>query len=340
MIRYHLIKPDSRGDHAADVGFRLNWPMPTSPSRTGPMHTFMGLFHTNDFRSHSLFRDLEANFGDFQFFIIWDQYNVEAAADFARYRQLRPIAKEQLFEFVSQRYGVAKDVLVRDCLAFPLLLRILLAIYLRQVQGIGYCIMTDNDIFLFEPIPEIVELSATQVPFLIQETGAADTLPAITDYITRHLPGGIRYVSPNKGRGYNAGFCGLDLAVFDAFDPPGLAALLDTLRPMKEWWREQAFFVNMTFTSRKSVHTFASDRYMFLPHDDPAYRQKSKIYHCIFTTDKRRVDLYYLQRYGRSVLQRLKADQIRGVLLIQRLRKKLQIRTRIYRLLGRQRLAE
>ena len=314
--------------------------MPTSSSRTGPVHTFMGLFHTNDFRSHSLLRDLEANFGDFQFFIIWDQYNVEAAADFARYRQLRPMAKEQLFEFVSQRYGIPQDVLVTDCLAFPLLLRILLAIYLRQVEGLDYCIMTDNDIFIFEPIPEIVELSAKRLPFLIQETGAADTLPTITDYITRHLPGGVRYVPPNKGRGYNAGFCGLDLAVFDAFDRPRLAALLDTLRPMKEWWREQAFFVNMTFTSRKNVHTFSSDRYMFLPHDDPAYRQKSKIYHCIFTTDKRRVDLYYLRRYGRSVLQRVWAAEISGVLLIQGLRKKLQIRTRIYRLLGKQRLAE
>jgi hypothetical protein len=300
----------------------------------------MGLFHTNDFRSHSLLQDLEAHFGEFQFFIIWDHYNVKTAADFVRYRQLRPVAKEQLFDFVSQRYRVDKEVLVRDCLDFPLLLRILLAVYLRQALQIDYCIMTDNDIFIFEPIPEIVALSTAQVPFLIQETGAADTLPQITDYITRHLPRGIRYRSPNKGRGYNAGFCGLDLAVFDTFDPPALGALLDTLRPMKEWWREQAFFVNMTFTSRKSVQTFDSDRYMFLPHDDPSYRQKSKIYHCIFTTDKRRVDLYYLQRYGRSVLQRLRAAEIHGVLLIQGLRKKLQLRTRLYRLLGRRGLAK
>jgi hypothetical protein len=145
---------------------------------------------------------------------------------------------------------------------------------------------------------------------------------------------------PNKGRGYNAGFCGLDLTVFDGLDSQTLGALLDTLRGMKQWWREQAFFVNMTFTSGKTVHTFAGDRYMFLPHDDRTYRQKSKIYHCIFTTDKRRVDLYYLRRYGHSLLQRLRVAEIYGVLLIQGLRKKLQIRTRIDRLLGRQRLAE
>jgi hypothetical protein len=314
--------------------------MPQPLDRTRTPHNFMGLFHTNDFRSHSLLRDLEANFGEIQFFIVWDQYDVEMAAHFARYRQLRPVAREQLFDFVSQRFGVGRDVLVKDCRAFPLLLRILLAIYLRQAVGIDYCIMTDNDIFFFEPIPEIVDLSAAHVPFLIQETGAADTMPEITEYITGHLRKEIRYVPPSKGRGYNAGFCGLDLSVFDTFDPRTLARLLETFRPMNEWWREQAFFVSMTFTSPQTVHTFAHDRYLFMPHDDRTYRRKSKIYHCIFTTDKRRVDLYYLRRYGRSVSQRLRAAQICGVLLIQGLRKRLQVRTRIYRLLRRDRLAE
>jgi hypothetical protein len=300
----------------------------------------MALFQTNDFRSHCLLRDLEANFGDFQFFIVWDRYNATAAVDFARYQQLRPMAKEQLFDFVAQKFGVDRDALVKDCSAFPLLLRILLAIYLRQAVGIDYCIMTDNDIFFFESIPEVVRLSATHTPFLIQETGAADILPEITEYITRYVRKKIRYVPPTKGRGYNAGFCGLDLSVFDAFDGQTLSPLLETLRQMPQWWREQAFFVNMTFTSPKAVHTFDHERYFFLPHDDPTYRRKSKIYHCIFTTDKRRVDLYYLQRYGRSVSQWLRAVEIRGMLLMQALRKRLQIRTRLNRLLGRRPVAE
>ncbi len=189
--------------------------------------------------------------------------------------------------------------------------------------------------YLVEGNPELHDGLRAHTPFLIQETGAADILPEITEYITRCLCKDIRYVPPSKGRGYNAGFCGLDLSVFDAFDRDTLRSLLDTLRQMPQWWREQAFFVNMTFTSPKAVHTFARDRYMFLPHDDPTYREKSKIYHCIFTTDKRRVDLYYLRRYGRSLSQKLRAVEISGVLLIQRLRKRLQIRTRIYRLLGR-----
>jgi len=303
-------------------------------------HSFLALFHTNDFRSSCLLRDLEANFGDFQFFIVWDQYDATAAEEFGRFHQLRPVTKDDLFDFIFERYGIPKDTLKGDCRGFPLLLRILLAIYLRRAVGLDYCIMTDNDIFFFEPIPEIVRLSSDRTPFLIQETGPADTLPEINECITRNLRKEIRYVSPNKGRGYNAGFCGLDLSVFDVFDRQTLGALLDTLRGMKEWWREQAFFVSMTFTSDKMVETFADERYMFLPHDDPTYREKSKIYHCIFSTDKRRVDLYYLGRYGRTLSQRLWAVQIRVVLLIQVLRKRLQIRTRVCRWLGIRRPAE
>ena len=307
--------------------------MPQAIDRPRTLHSFMGLFHSNDFRSRSLFRDLDSMFGEATFFIVWDHENAQATEDVPRYQQLQlqPITKGQLFDFVSQFYSVDRNALAEDCRAFPLLLRILLAMYLRKVAGIDYCIMADNDIFIFEPIPEIVRLSEARTPFLIQETGAADTLPQITEYISRHLGKEIRYVPPSKGRGYNAGFCGLDISVFDRFDSDTVRLLLDTLRPMGEWWREQAFFVHMNFASQKGVHTFDDERYMFLPHDDRTYRQKSKIYHCIFTTDKRRVDLYYLLRYGRTIGDRLRVGGIWGVLLVQGLRKKLQIRTRIYR---------
>ncbi len=239
--------------------------MPPTTDHPTTLHSFMALFQTNDFRSHCLLRDLEANFDDFQFFIVWDQYNPRAAAEFLRYPQLRPIEKQQLFDFIAQTFEVETSTLVTDCRNFPLLLRILLAIYLRRAIRIDYCIMTDNDIFFFDTISEVVGLSATHTPFLIQETGAADILPEITEYISRCLCKDIRYVPPSKGRGYNAGFCGLDLSVFDAFDRDTLRSLLETLRQMPQWWREQAFFVNMTFTSPKAVHTFARDRYMFLP---------------------------------------------------------------------------
>jgi len=308
--------------------------MPDAISPTTPHH-FMALFQTNDFRSDCLLRDLEANFGECRFFIIWDRYDSAAADRFSRHPQIQAVTRDELFQFIAESFQVQRGTLDQDSRAFPLLLRILLAIYLRRSVGLDYCIMTDNDIFLFEPIPEVVALSAARAPFLIQETGASDILPEIHDFITRDAGRTIHYVPPSKGRGYNAGFCGLDLSVFDNFDRATLQRLLDTLRPMPQWWREQAFFVNMNFTSPKAVHTFEHSRYFFLPHDHRAYRRESKIYHCIFTTDKRRVDLYYLRRYGRSVVQRLWAGHIRGVLLIQWLRKRLHIRTTLYRFLGR-----
>lgn len=300
------------------------------------MHNFMGLFHRNDFRSQCVFRDLASTFGESTFFIVWDEPEPREADAVTRYQHLclRPIPKEDLFTFAAQSYEADRDSLARDCRAFPLLLRILLAMYLRKRVGLEYCIMADNDIFIYEPIPEIVDLSTARVPFLIQETGAADTLFQINEYITRQLKKRIRYVPPNKGKGYNAGFIGLDLAVFDDFDPDSVRVLLDTLRPMGEWWREQAFFVSMTFTSAKTVHTFPDERYMFLPHDAPSYRRNSKIYHCIFTTDKRRVDLHHLLRYGRTSSERLRTCVVFCGVVIQSLRKRLKIRTRLYRLLG------
>jgi hypothetical protein len=70
-----------------------------------------------------------------------------------------------------------------------------------------------------------------------------DILPEIAEYITRYVRKDIRYVPPTKRSGYNAGFCGFDLSVFDAFDRQTLRPLLDPLRQMPQWWREQAFFV-------------------------------------------------------------------------------------------------
>jgi hypothetical protein len=158
--------------------------------------------------------------------------------------------------------------------------------------------MTDNDIYLFEPIDEIVRLSAGHVPFLIPETGAADSLPELSCYITDTLARQIRYVPPTSGRGYNIGLCGLDLSLFDSIDGPKLMLLMDAFRDVTHWSKDQAFFVSMAFTSEKPVYTFQNDRYMFMPYDHPHYRRHSKIYHCIYTTDKRVVDLYYRTRYG------------------------------------------
>src|SRR5713101_4578685 len=85
---------------------------------------------------------------DATFFIVWDQHTAQAAEDAPRYErlQVQPITKDQLFDFITQFYSVDRNALVEDCRAFPLLLRILLAMYLRKVAGIDYCIMADNDI--------------------------------------------------------------------------------------------------------------------------------------------------------------------------------------------------
>ena len=47
--------------------------------------------------------------------------------------------------------------------------------------------MADNDIVLLESISELVELSGLHVPFLIQETGSADCIPALGEFISGRM---------------------------------------------------------------------------------------------------------------------------------------------------------
>jgi predicted O-methyltransferase YrrM len=305
------------------------------------MHTVIGLFHTKDFRSHSLLRDLEAQFGELKFIIVWDDFIDDRRYDFRQFKYLQQVEKDEILEFISCHYLVDKDLLARECQGYKPLLKILLALYARKLMGIDYCIMTDNDIFIFEPIDEIVKLSASRTPFLIQETGDTDSLPQITKYITRDLGKQIRHVPPNKGKGYNIGFCGLDLTVFDAIDAPRFLSLLELLSSISVWWKEQALLVSMIFSSERAVHTFEHDKYLFLPYDDRAYRAKSKIYHCIYTTDKRKVDYYYSMRYGRYLSRwfaRLALSYPHHVetlrSLVKSIRKKLRIRSRVRSWLG------
>jgi predicted O-methyltransferase YrrM len=305
------------------------------------MKAVIGLFDTNNFRSHCLLRDLEKQFGEVKYIILWDNFIDDSRFDFTQFKHLQQVDKGEILEFISRDYLVDKDLLTQECKRYKPLLKILLVIYCRKLLGLDYCVMIDNDIFIFEPIDEIVKLFFQGIPFFIQETGAADSLPQIAEYITYTLGKRIRYVLPSKGGGYNIGICGLDLSVLDVIDAHNFGSLLEILSDISEWWKDQAFLVPMTFTSETSVYTFERDKYLFLPYNDLCYRAKSKIYHCIYTTDKKMVDYYYLTRYGHypsrwrgrlALAYAYLPETVRN--LVKSVRNKLRIRSRIRSCLG------
>lgn len=281
---------------------------------TLPRHTIVGFFEQNDFRSQSLLRDLVKEFGRPSLFVLWHHYEPASPFSFTSLETYHRLAGPEVVEFIAQTYGLKQEQLASAVEGYPVLLKILLLLYARKFLGLDYCVMTDNDLVFLEPISEVVDLSARRIPFLIQESGAADTLPSVREFIAGPLGKTIRYRPPTKGGGYNVGLCGIDLRVFDSLAGPQLAALLELFRGIPEWWKEQAFLVSMIFTSPGTVHTFDNERYYFLPFDEFHYREKSKVYHAICTRDKEGVDVLHSLRVGKLNARRYLTllDYIRG----------------------------
>lgn len=264
-----------------------------------PSHPIVALFEHNDFRSFAVLRDLIKEFGQPSLYILWHHFDAASPFPFSTLDPYNRLVQSEIVAFVAQSYGVPPERLERMVQDYPLFLKVLLVLYARRFLGLDYCLMTDNDLIALQPLSELVELSARRQPFFIQEIGAADSIPALREFITSRLGRTIRYRQPRKGGGYNIGLCGLDLTVFDVLDGEGLLALIDLFGRIPEWWRDQAFLVPMNFTSSQPVHVFADQRYKFFSFDDFACREQSKLYHALCTRDKSGVTLLYSLRYGK-----------------------------------------
>ena len=280
----------------------------------GSPHAIVGFFERNDFRSQAVLRDLLRELGQAAIFVLWHDFDPQSPVSFTAMESYHRLLEEEIIEFIAQTYGVAASRLQAMTRAYPLFFKILLLLYVRRFLELDYCIMTDNDLAALEPLTEIGDLSARRVPFLIQEKGSADNNPAMRQFVASRLGKAVRYRPPSKGGGYNIGLCGIDLTVFDSLDGSQFTELLDHFGQMSEWCRDQLFLVPMIFSSARPVHVFENERYEFLPFDDFSCRQKSKVYHAIFTRDKSGVDLLYSLRYGKLNARRYLAilDYVRA----------------------------
>ena len=286
------------------------------------MHIVIGFFDKPDFKTHSLFRSLESQLGTVKFIVSWDEAVVDRPFDFGEFKYLEEIDKSDLIATLSRNFSADAKQLKKEAENYKPLYKVFLALYCRKILGIDYCIMTDNDIFIFEPISEIKQLSTLKTPFLIQDVGGPYQIPDISEFIQHFFNRNDTPVVPKKGKGYNVGFCGLDLTMFDVFDDRAFGEFIERFSPIDVWWKEQAFIGSMAFAFSKNVQTFENQRYFFLCHNDPRYRMKSKIFHCICTSDKSLVDQYYMR--GSGTLYSVAFDWLRGgvwsiVLLMRRI---------------------
>lgn len=262
------------------------------------MHRVAGLFDGNGFRSSCVLQDLRKYLGDVSFYILWDRYDSRDLYGTARMREVYSLHKAEVLDFVSTFFKFDKTKLSDAVQRYRLLWKILLLFYLRKAQELDYCLLVDNDIFIYEQLGEIPPLSLSRIPFFVQEAGPGDRLPEISAFITNFLGREIRNAAPGKGLGYNIGFCGLDLTVLDAFGSKEFHALMETLNRSTIPWKDQALIVSLMLSGNKEVSGLQNGRYFFAEYDDPNYQNRSKIYHCIFTADKEAVDLLHLARSG------------------------------------------
>ncbi len=270
------------------------------------MHTIIGLFHENDFRSMHLLKDLQNVLGpDTRFVISWDLHDPERAYPNIDTTHLHAVEKDALLDYASEELAVARDELVTVCDDYKPFLKILLAIYVRRRMGIDYAIMTDNDIYLFEDIPEVRRLSQEKIPFFVPEELVSDRLGTMVRAVC-DLGRAVFYRAPRQGKGYNVGFCGLDLRMLDVVNAATIRRVLDAFNAEPDWCKEQAFLVMLAFSdeperageSMARVHSFDGEKYYFTAFNHPDYMALSRIYHCILSSNKAPVNMLYAHRYA------------------------------------------
>lgn len=231
--------------------------------------------------------------GSVQYTVLWDEPGNNEPYPDSIARQIATIDKDTLIALVATHVGVDSSLIYQQIKSYKLFFKILLLLYARHHLKLDYCLLLDNDLFIYEPITEIKRLCESETPFLIPESGHACRLTEFDEFISNRLGWKVRYVPPPRGRGYNIGLSGLDLQMFDAFTPHNFPDLLKLFQNSSVWWKDQALLVSMLLSFRDDVHTFRNEKYIFLFYNHPLYRFRSKIYHAIFSHDKSRVTWYY-----------------------------------------------
>lgn len=174
---------------------------------------------TSYFAFHQLIKRLpEFNI---EFHALWDDpnYKDEWSDKFDSLDcKIVPYTKEQLNEYCLS-LGAEQDYIDNKFPKFKAIYILLLAHYLRKINKFDYYLIYDDDVIIKENISELKHALKEKLPCLLVEPMNASCDKSLLPSISNWRPGSAdryRQVNPHS-IGFNAGFMGIRLEIYDAF---------------------------------------------------------------------------------------------------------------------------
>jgi len=236
-----------------------------------------------------------------EFHILWDSSNELGIKDEEKWanlidsniKNLHSYDKEFFDTYVSENYGIDYTEKFNTWKAIYF---IIMAQYLRRVKLKKYYLIYDDDILINDNFEHVSKLLVNQIPFGIIEPANMNCDKVLFSKLVELFGEGFyhKYIEVNpKQYGFNAGFQGIDLSIYDQFlSVDRFKDILDLFNYQsifdengKEIWdnrrfeidtQQQSFFGLMnTVCSKKGIHILNPDEYFVVPNfgSHPTYGQ-------------------------------------------------------------------
>jgi hypothetical protein len=226
-----------------------------------------------------------------EFHILWDNTNELSLKNEEKWEKLIDTHIENLYSYdkeffnnyVKEFYGIDYD---EKFSTWKAIYFILMAHYLRRVKLKHYYLIYDDDILINDDFKHICDLLLDKTPVLITEPMNANCDKVLFQKLVETFGGDFYqiYLSNNPSQhGFNAGFQGIDLSIYDNFlSQDRFQLILDLFEYMsiydengEEIWDNRRFFIDTqqqsffglmnTVFSKKQIHILNPEEYFVVP---------------------------------------------------------------------------
>jgi hypothetical protein len=226
-----------------------------------------------------------------EFHILWDNTNELSLKNEEKWENLIDTHIENLYSYdkeffnnyIKEFYNIDYD---EKFLTWKAIYFILMAHYLRRVKLKHYYLIYDDDILINDDFKHICDLLLEQIPVLITEPMNINCDKVLFKKLVETFGENFNqiYLSKNPSQhGFNAGFQGIDLSIYDDFLSKDRFQMILDLFEYKsiydengeEIWDNRRFFIDTqqqsffglmnTVISQKQIHILNPEEYYVVP---------------------------------------------------------------------------